>query len=54
MRLAARALAIGIISNSVLKLGIATVLGRGRFRLVVALGLLSLGAGSLLGLWLFW
>jgi len=29
------------------------VLGRGRFRLVVALGLLSLGVGSLLGLWLF-
>jgi uncharacterized membrane protein (DUF4010 family) len=54
MRLAAQALAIGIISNTVLKLGIATVLGRGRFRLVVALGLLSLGAGSLLGLWLFW
>jgi uncharacterized membrane protein (DUF4010 family) len=54
MRLAARALSIGIISNTVLKLGIATVLGRGRFRLVVALGLLSLGAGSLLGLWLFW
>ena len=54
LRLAARALSIGIISNTVLKLGIATVLGRGRFRLVVALGLLSLGAGSLLGLWLFW
>jgi len=54
MRLAARALSIGIISNTVLKLGIATGLGRGRFRLVVALGLLSLGVGSLLGLWLFW
>ncbi|HEY7026006.1 MAG TPA: DUF4010 domain-containing protein [Gemmatimonadales bacterium] len=54
LSLAARALSIGIISNTVLKLGIATVLGRGRFRFVVALGLLSLGAGSLLGLWLFW
>jgi len=54
LRLAAKALSIGIISNTVLKLGIATVLGRGRFRLVAALGLLSLGAGSLLGLWLFW
>lgn len=52
--LAARALAIGILSNTVLKLGIAAVLGRGRFRLRAALGLISLGAGSLLGLWLFW
>jgi uncharacterized membrane protein (DUF4010 family) len=54
LRLAARALAIGILSNTVLKLGIAAVLGRGRFRLGAALGLISLGAGSLLGLWLFW
>ena len=54
VNLAARALAIGILSNTVLKLGIAMVVGRGRFRLGAALGLISLGAGSLLGLWLFW
>jgi uncharacterized membrane protein (DUF4010 family) len=54
LRLAARALAIGILSNTVLKLGIATVLGRGRFRLGATLGLISLGVGSLLGLWVVW
>ncbi|HSE68815.1 MAG TPA: DUF4010 domain-containing protein, partial [Gemmatimonadales bacterium] len=54
LQLAAKALAIGIISNTVLKFGIATVIGRGRYRLVAALGLVSLAAGSMLGLWLFW
>jgi uncharacterized membrane protein (DUF4010 family) len=54
LRLGARALAIGTLSNTVLKLGIGAVVGRGRFRLGTALGLISLGAGSLLGLWLFW
>lgn len=54
LTLAARAVAIGILSNTVLKLGIALILGRGRFRLDAGLGLVCLGVASLAGLWLFW
>jgi uncharacterized membrane protein (DUF4010 family) len=48
---AAQALCLGIISNTVLKIIVALVLGRGRFRLYVAVGLIGLGialAASLL------
>jgi uncharacterized membrane protein (DUF4010 family) len=41
--IAAQALCLGILSNTVLKIIVALVLGRGRFRLYVAAGLLALG-----------
>jgi uncharacterized membrane protein (DUF4010 family) len=41
--IAAQALCLGILSNTVLKILIALVLGRGRFRLYVAAGLFALG-----------
>ncbi len=37
--LAARAVTIGVLSNTIVKLGIAVVLGRGRFRPLAAAGL---------------
>ena len=36
------AIAVGILSNSITKLGIAVTIGRGRFRLLTALGLLAM------------
>jgi uncharacterized membrane protein (DUF4010 family) len=50
--LGAAAIAIGILSNTVLKLAFAVFLGRGEFRWMAALGLVALGAASCLGLWL--
>ena len=41
--MAARAIAVGIVANTALKIGIAAVLGRGRFRRVAITGLLALG-----------
>jgi uncharacterized membrane protein (DUF4010 family) len=40
---AAEALAVAIIANTVLKLGLAVVIGRGRFRIVTAAGLTAMG-----------
>ena len=48
----ARAIAIGILSNTVLKLVLVLSLGRGEFRRIAGLGLASLGAASGVGLWL--
>jgi uncharacterized membrane protein (DUF4010 family) len=42
--LAARAIAVGLVSNTVLKLGLVLFLGAPRFRRVAAPGLLALGA----------
>ncbi|MEO8030473.1 MAG: MgtC/SapB family protein [Gemmatimonadota bacterium] len=53
LRLAAQALAIGVISNAVVKIAIALSVGRGEFRTRTSIGLAILGAGSGLGLWLF-
>jgi uncharacterized membrane protein (DUF4010 family) len=50
--LAANAIAIGILSNTVLKLGVALVLGSGAFRRWTAPGLAALALASVLGLWL--
>ncbi len=50
--LAAQGIAIGILSNTVLKLGLALTLGSPRFRKAVAPGFVGLGAAVLLGLWL--
>jgi uncharacterized membrane protein (DUF4010 family) len=50
--LGAQGIAVGILSNTVLKLAIALFLGRGEFRAVAGLGLAALGAASCVGLWL--
>lgn len=50
--LGAQGIAVGILSNTVLKLAIALFLGRGEFRAVAGLGLVALGAASCAGLWL--
>ncbi len=50
--LAAQGIAIGILSNTVLKLGLALTLGSRRFRKAVAPGFLGLAAAVVLGLWL--
>ena len=48
--LAARAIAVGILSNTVLKLGISLVIGVGSFRRRAAVGLMCLGLASAIGL----
>jgi uncharacterized membrane protein (DUF4010 family) len=48
----AQAIAVGIISNTVLKLIISLIFGNGRFRRIAIPGLLVLAAGSVAGLWL--
>lgn len=50
--LAARAIAIGVLTNTVFKASLATVVGRGRFRWLVPAGLGVLAAASVLGLWM--
>ncbi|HET9040614.1 MAG TPA: MgtC/SapB family protein [Gemmatimonadales bacterium] len=50
--LGARGIAVGILSNTVLKLAVALLVGRGDFRRVAGPGLAVLGAASGLGLWL--
>ena len=47
---AAKALAIGVLSNTVFKLGIVLTVGRGSFRTVAVSGLIVLGLGGLLAL----
>ncbi|HEY6827162.1 MAG TPA: MgtC/SapB family protein [Gemmatimonadaceae bacterium] len=51
--IAARAIAVGILANTVMKLGIAVVLGRSAFRRRTSVGLVALAAGTVAGLvWL--
>lgn len=50
--LAAEGIAIGILANTALKLGITLVLGSPKFRRWASSGLVALGAASALGLWL--
>jgi hypothetical protein len=50
--LAAEAIAVGILSNTVFKLAVALVLGVGAFRRMAAAGLVTLAAASCLGLWI--
>jgi len=50
--LAAQGIAIGILSNTVLKLGVALTVGSPRFRKAVTPGFLALAAAVVLGLWL--
>jgi uncharacterized membrane protein (DUF4010 family) len=51
--LAARALAVGVLSNTLLKLALAAVVGKGPYRRLVAAGLVALSAASFAGLLLF-
>lgn len=50
--LAAEAIAIGILANTVLKLALGLTLGSGGFRRVIAVGLVALGVASVAGLWI--
>lgn len=52
LTLGAKAIAIGVLSNTVLKFALGVTLGSHRFRRTAGWGLVALGAGSLLGLWL--
>jgi uncharacterized membrane protein (DUF4010 family) len=52
VELGARAIAIGIVSNTFLKLVLSLAMGRGEFRPIAGAGLAPLAAASGLGLWL--
>ena len=52
LALAARGIAVGVLSNTVMKLAVALLVGRGDFRRAAGFGLAALGAASCLGLWL--
>jgi uncharacterized membrane protein (DUF4010 family) len=52
--LAARAIAVGVIANSLLKLGLVLALGARGFRLLASGGLALLTLVSVAALWLFW
>lgn len=52
--LAARAIAIGILANTVLKLGVTLVFGTAAFRRTASWGLIALGAATGIGLWFGW
>jgi uncharacterized membrane protein (DUF4010 family) len=54
IRLGARAIAVGVLSNSALKLGLVLGLGAPAFRLRAGAGLALLTAASAISLWLFW
>jgi uncharacterized membrane protein (DUF4010 family) len=48
--IAAQALCIGILSNTLLKTGVALILGQGRFRWFVAAGLIGIGIATVISL----
>ena len=50
--LAAKAIAIGVLTNTVFKAAVATVIGTGRFRWLAVAGLGVLAAAAVLGLWI--
>jgi uncharacterized membrane protein (DUF4010 family) len=54
VQLAARAIAIGILANTALKIGLAVTLGGSAYRWRTAIGLLALGASLGVGLWIGW
>lgn len=51
---AARALAVGVISNTLLKFLVVVVVGRGSYRRAAAAGLLGLATATIIGLFLIW
>ena len=53
-RIAAQAIAVGILANTMLKLVMSVVLGTPRFRRTAGLALVVLAVGSVAGLWIFW
>ena len=54
VRVAAAAIGIGVLSNTVLKLAIVVTIGGPRFRARAATGLLALAAASGIGIWIGW
>jgi uncharacterized membrane protein (DUF4010 family) len=50
--LAARAIAIGVLTNTAFKASLAAVVGKGRFRVLAVAGLAVLAAATVVGLWL--
>ena len=50
--LAAKAIAVGVLTNTVFKAAVATVVGTGRFRWLAVSGLGILAAAAVLGLWI--
>jgi uncharacterized membrane protein (DUF4010 family) len=50
--IAALAMAIGVVANTILKLGVVLVIGTGEFRRRAAMGLVALGLASAAGIWL--
>lgn len=50
--LGARAIAVGVLANTGLKLAVALFVGNGEFRRVTGLGLVALGAASSIGMWI--
>jgi len=50
--LAAKAIAIGVLTNTVFKAAVATVIGTGRFRWLALAGFGVLAAAAVLGLWI--
>lgn len=49
--LAAQGIGVGLLTNTVFKLGLALALGRGKFRAWTATGLIALAAATALGIW---
>jgi uncharacterized membrane protein (DUF4010 family) len=54
VRLSARAVAIGVLGNSVMKIGLVLTLGGAGYRRLAALGLIAMSAIGVGALWLFW
>jgi uncharacterized membrane protein (DUF4010 family) len=52
LRTAARAIAVGTISNAALKLILAFALGRSTFRIVAALGIAAIGLAGVVAVWI--
>ena len=50
--LAAKAIAVGVLTNTVFKAAVATVIGTGRFRWLTVAGLGGLAAAAVMGLWI--
>jgi uncharacterized membrane protein (DUF4010 family) len=52
VELGSRAIAIGVLSNTVLKFALSVLIGRGDYRKFAGAGLIILGLASVVGLWL--
>ena len=54
VRLAARAIAVGLLGNSALKIVLAIAFGAPRYRRLAVSGLAALAVTTAVSLWLFW